>query len=132
MFISQHAKKVIGIEIVPAAIKDAEENIQLNHIVNMTCICGDVAKICNNHFFDTHGRPDVVIIDPPRAGAHPTLIETLLHMLPPVIIYVSCNTATQARDVNNLSLHYTVEQIQPVDMFPQTHHIENIIQLKKK
>ncbi len=132
LFISPHAKKVIGIEIVPAAIKDAEENIQLNHIVNMTCICGDVAKICNNHFFDTHGRPDVVIIDPPRAGAHPTLIETLLHMLPPVIIYVSCNTATQARDVNNLSLHYTVEQIQPVDMFPQTHHIENIIQLKKK
>jgi 23S rRNA (uracil1939-C5)-methyltransferase len=130
IFMSDLAKKVIGVEIVEDAINDANENAVLNNIKHASFFCGDVIKICDDDFFAAHGTPDVIITDPPRAGMHEKLVEKLLQMAAPLIVYVSCNPATQARDLSLLNEKYTVEKIQPVDMFPHTHHIENVVQLK--
>lgn len=132
IFLSNQAKKIIGVEAVEDAIKDAIENALLNNIQHAQFFCGDVTTICNDDFFVQHGKPDVVITDPPRAGMHEKLVQKLLQMESPVIVYVSCNPATQARDLSLLGEKYSVEKIQPVDMFPHTHHIENIVQLKLK
>jgi len=132
IFASKHAKKIIGIEVIKDAVKDAEENARLNNIEHASFFAGDVIDICTDQFFHTHGRPDVIITDPPRAGMHEKLARKLLDIAAPLIVYVSCNTATQARDINLLSERYSVEKIQPVDMFPHTHHIENVVQLKLK
>ncbi len=132
IFASKQAKKIIGVEMVEDAVKDAEENAKLNNIDHASFFAGDVIDICNESFFETHGRADVVITDPPRAGMHEKLVKKLLEIASPLIIYVSCNPATQARDINLLSEKYSVEKIQPVDMFPHTHHIENVAQLKLK
>jgi 23S rRNA (uracil1939-C5)-methyltransferase len=132
IFVSKLAKKVIGVELIAEAISDAKENATLNNINNATFFAGDVIKICDDAFFNKHGRPDVIITDPPRAGMHTTLVNKLLEIAAEKIVYVSCNTATQARDLNLLSEKYTVEKIQPVDMFPHTHHIECVISLKLK
>lgn len=132
IFVSRKAKKIIGVEVIAEAIEDAKENALLNNLQSSEFLAGDVIKICNDDFFADHGRPDVVITDPPRAGMHPKLVEKLLEMAAPVIVYVSCNPATQARDLNLLGEKYEVTKIQPVDMFPQTHHIENVVQLKLK
>ena len=118
--------------MIAEAIEDAKENALLNNLQSSEFLAGDVIKICNDDFFAEHGRPDVVITDPPRAGMHPKLVEKLLEMAAPVIVYVSCNPATQARDLNLLGEKYEVTKVQPVDMFPQTHHIENVVQLKLK
>jgi 23S rRNA (uracil1939-C5)-methyltransferase len=132
IFVSKGAKKIIGVEVIEDAIEDAKQNAALNHITHAHFFAGDVIKICDDAFFETHGRPDVIITDPPRAGMHEKLVLKLLEMAAPKIVYVSCNTATQARDINLLSEKYTVEKIQPVDMFPHTHHIECVVLLKLK
>ncbi|HMX80941.1 MAG TPA: 23S rRNA (uracil-5-)-methyltransferase RumA, partial [Ferruginibacter sp.] len=127
----KQAKKVIGVEVIEEAIADAKENAALNDIVHAEFFAGDVIKICNDEFFATHGRPDVIITDPPRAGMHEKLVQKLLDIAAPRIVYVSCNTATQARDLGLLSEKYRVEKIQPVDMFPHTHHIECVVLLER-
>jgi 23S rRNA (uracil1939-C5)-methyltransferase len=132
IFVSRHAKKIIGVEVIEDAIKDAKENATLNNIGHASFFCGDVTKKCDDAFFTEHGKPDVIITDPPRAGMHEKLVSKLLEMAAPLIVYVSCNPATQARDLALLGEKYTVEKIQPVDMFPHTHHIENVVQLKLK
>ncbi len=130
IFVSRNAKKIIGVEVIAEAIADAKENAALNNIANTSFYTGDVIDICNDDFFEINGRPDVVIVDPPRAGLHVKLVEKLLQVEAPLIVYVSCNPATQARDVNLLNTKYDIEKVQPVDMFPHTHHIENVMQLK--
>ncbi|NBO58597.1 MAG: 23S rRNA (uracil(1939)-C(5))-methyltransferase RlmD [Chitinophagia bacterium] len=132
IFVSDHAKKVIGVELIDEAIRDAKENVVLNNIQNASFFTGDVATLCTDNFFDTHGRPDVIITDPPRAGMHEKLVDQILKMEAPVVVYVSCNPATQARDLNLLAEKYDVTVVRPVDMFPHTHHIENVVQLKLK
>lgn len=129
IFLSQGAKKIIGVEAIEDAIEDAIENAALNAINHTHFFAGDVIKICNDEFFATHGKPDVVITDPPRAGMHEKLVNKLLDIEAPKIIYVSCNTATQARDIGLLNEKYSVKKIQPVDMFPHTHHIECVVLL---
>jgi 23S rRNA (uracil1939-C5)-methyltransferase len=130
IFCSQHVSKIIGVETVPEAIEDAKQNAILNGLTNTHFFAGDVIKIINDEFFATHGRPDVVITDPPRAGMHATLIEKLLDIAAPRIVYVSCNPATQARDVALLASKYKVVQVQAVDMFPHTHHVESVVLLE--
>jgi 23S rRNA (uracil1939-C5)-methyltransferase len=130
IFVSRQAKKIIGVEVIEEAIADAKENAALNNISHAEFFAGDVIKICNDEFFALHGRPDVIITDPPRAGMHDKLVNKLLEIAAPKIVYVSCNTATQARDLGLLSEKYRIEKIQPVDMFPHTHHIECVVLLK--
>ncbi len=132
IFVSKQAKKIIGVEVIEEAIADAKENAALNNISHAEFFAGDVIKICNDEFFTLHGRPDVIITDPPRAGMHEKLVNKLLEIAAPKIVYVSCNTATQARDLGLLCEKYAVEKIQPVDMFPHTHHIECVVLLKLK
>lgn len=132
IFLSKQAKKIIGVEVIEDAIEDARKNAALNNINHATFIAGDVIKICNDEFFEQHGRPDVIITDPPRAGMHEKLVIKLLEMAAPKIVYVSCNTATQARDLSLLSEKYKVMKVQPVDMFPHTHHIESVVLLTLK
>jgi 23S rRNA (uracil1939-C5)-methyltransferase len=130
IFCSEKAKKIIGVEVVAEAIEDAKENASMNNLTDTAFFAGDVIDICNDAFFDAHGKADVIITDPPRAGMHEKLVRKLLEMEAPLIVYVSCNPATQARDLGLLSEKYTVTKIQPVDMFPHTLHIENVVQLK--
>lgn len=132
IFVSKFAKKVIGIETVNEAIQDANENAALNNILHARFFQGDVVDVCNDAFISEQGEPDVVITDPPRAGMHEKLVRKIAEMRPAVVVYVSCNPATQARDLNLLGDIYDVTAIQPVDMFPHTHHIENVVQLKLK
>ena len=132
IFLSRMAGKIIGVELIDAAIEDAKENAALNNLKDAAFFAGDVIDICNDAFFETHGRPDVIITDPPRAGMHEKLVRKILDMAAPVVVYVSCNPATQARDLNWLDEKYEVTRIQPVDMFPHTLHIENVVQLKLK
>lgn len=132
IFVSKNAKKIIGVEMIDAAISDAKENAALNNLSDAEFYAGDVIDICNDDFFEKHGRPDVIITDPPRAGMHPKLVQKILDIAAPTVVYVSCNPATQARDLNLLAEKYEVTKMQPVDMFPHTHHIENVAQLKLK
>ncbi|MBX9785461.1 MAG: 23S rRNA (uracil(1939)-C(5))-methyltransferase RlmD [Chitinophagaceae bacterium] len=132
IFCSKGARQIVGVETVADAIEDAKENAALNGLTNTRFYAGDVIDICNDDFFALHGKPDVIITDPPRAGMHEKLVKKLLDIAAPRIVYVSCNTATQARDLQLLGEKYTVEQLQPVDMFPHTHHIENVAALALK
>jgi 23S rRNA (uracil1939-C5)-methyltransferase len=132
IFCSREAKKIVGVEVIEAAVNDAKENAMLNHITHGEFIAGDVIDICNDDFFEQHGRPDVIITDPPRAGMHEKLTRKILDIAAPLVVYVSCNPATQARDLSILDEKYEVTKVQPVDMFPHTHHIENVVQLKRK
>ena len=132
IFCSKQAKKIIGVEYVADAIEDAKINASMNHLKDTAFFAGDVIDICDDAFFETHGKPDVIITDPPRAGMHEKLVRKLLEMEAPIIVYVSCNPATQARDLALLDEKYTVTKIQPVDMFPHTLHIENVVQLTRK
>ncbi|MBV7528800.1 23S rRNA (uracil(1939)-C(5))-methyltransferase RlmD [Chitinophaga sp. sic0106] len=132
IFVSRQAKKVVGIELIKEAIDDARENAAMNNVSNAEFYAGDVVDICDDAFFAHHGQPDVIITDPPRAGMHEKLVNKLLEIGAPKIVYVSCNPATQARDLALLDEMYTVEKVQPVDMFPHTHHIENVVLLKKR
>ena len=131
-FVARSARKVIGIEYVPEAIEDAKENAILNGIENATFYAGDMKDILTADFIRTHGRPDVIITDPPRAGMHPDVVATILSAGPRRIVYVSCNPATQARDLALMDKDYQVTAVQPVDMFPQTHHVENVVCLERR
>lgn len=128
-FIARKVKKVVGIEYVPEAIEDAHVNSEINEIKNTAFFAGDMKDILNEHFVKTHSQPDVVITDPPRAGIHADVVEVLNKIKPAKLIYVSCNPATQARDIKLLSSTFEVVEIQPVDMFPQTQHVENVVLL---
>lgn len=130
IFCSAGAKKVIGIEVVEDAVKDAWENAAMNGLSHCQFYAGDVEKICTDAFFATHGRPDVIITDPPRAGMTEKLVQQLLKMRAPRVVYVSCNPATQARDLQLLDEAYKIVRLRPVDMFPHTHHIENVALLE--
>lgn len=132
LFLARSCSKVIGIESVPQAIADAEENAQRNQISNCHFVVGDMRDVLTSDFFNTHGKPDVIITDPPRAGMHPKVVQRLLESGAERIVYVSCNPATQARDLQMLQEGYRLVQIRPVDMFPHTHHVENIALLLKK
>ena len=131
-FVSRQAKKVIGIEYVPEAIEDAKVNSGINGITNTLFYAGDMKDILTQDFINEHGRPDVIITDPPRAGMHNDVIDVILFAEPKRIVYVSCNPATQARDLQLLDAKYKVVAVRPVDMFPHTHHVENVILLEKR
>jgi len=130
IFVSRQAARIVGVEVISEAIDDARENAALNGIAHARFFAGDVTRICNDAFFAAEGRPDVIITDPPRAGMHEDLVKKILEIAAPIVVYVSCNPATQARDLRLLDEKYQVTRVQPVDMFPHTHHIENIVQLK--
>ncbi|MBB1138927.1 23S rRNA (uracil(1939)-C(5))-methyltransferase RlmD [Myroides sp. WP-1] len=131
-FVSKKAKKVVGVEAVPEAIADAKINAERNNITNCDFFVGDMKNVFNDEFIATHGHPDVIITDPPRDGMHKDVVEMLLKVAPKRIVYVSCNSATQARDLALLDEKYKVTKVRPVDMFPQTHHVENVVQLELK
>ena len=131
-FIAKKARKVIGIEYVPEAIEDAKVNSEINGITNTLFFAGDMKDILTDDFIAEHGRPDVIITDPPRAGMHPDVVKTILNAAPERIVYVSCNPATQARDLQMMDETYRVAEVQPVDMFPHTPHVENVVLLERK
>jgi 23S rRNA (uracil1939-C5)-methyltransferase len=131
-FIARHCSKVIGIEYVPEAIDDARINSEINQIGNTLFFAGDIKNLLNSEFIGEHGKPDVIITDPPRSGMHEDVVKAIIEAAPDRIVYVSCNPATQARDLSLMTEHYKVEKAQPVDMFPHTHHVENVVLLKKK
>ncbi|KAA6316706.1 hypothetical protein EZS27_033024, partial [termite gut metagenome] len=129
-FIARQSRQVIGIEYVPEAIEDAIENAEINGIGNTLFFAGDMKDILTQDFICRHGRPDVIITDPPRVGMHKDVTDAILFAEPKRIVYVSCNPATQARDLSLLDAKYQVTAVQPVDMFPHTHHVENVVQLQ--
>lgn len=131
-FVAHQAKRVIGIEYVPDAIEDAKVNSQINNIENTLFFAGDMKDILTQDFINQYGRPDVIITDPPRAGMHDDVIKTILFAEPKRIVYVSCNPATQARDLALLDEAYKVKKVRPVDMFPHTHHVENVVLLERR
>ena len=131
-FVARNAREVIGIEYVPEAIEDAKLNSNVNGINNTLFYAGDMKDILTDEFVKKHGVPDVMIIDPPRAGMHEDVVKVILNAEPKRIVYVSCNPATQARDLQLLDPLYKVEKVQPVDMFPHTPHVENVVLLEMK
>lgn len=131
-FVAKKAKKVIGIESVPEAILDAKSNAENNNIRNVDFFVGDMKNVFNAQFISEHGVPDTIITDPPRDGMHKDVVQQILNIAPQKVVYVSCNSATQARDLELMKTMYTVTKVQPVDMFPQTHHVENVVLLEKK
>jgi 23S rRNA (uracil1939-C5)-methyltransferase len=131
-FVAKKARRVIGIEYVPEAIEDAKVNSEVNHIDNTLFFAGDMKDILNDDFIREYGRPDVIITDPPRAGMHPDVVKTILRAAPERIVYVSCNPATQARDLQMMDEAYRVAEVQPVDMFPHTPHVENVVLLVRR
>lgn len=131
-FVSKNAKKVIGVEAVPAAIADAKVNAERNNITNCEFYVGDMKNVFNDAFIEQHGQPDVIITDPPRDGMHKDVVAQILKIAPERVVYVSCNSATQARDLALMDEMYKVVRVRPVDMFPQTHHVENVVLLEKR
>ena len=131
-FVSAKAKKVIGIEYVPEAIEDAKANAKANGITNCEFFAGDMKDVLSEAFIEEHGRPDVIILDPPRAGIHPSVADVILKAAPKRMVYVSCNPASQARDLAILCKDYVITAVQPVDMFPHTMHVENVVALERK
>jgi 23S rRNA (uracil1939-C5)-methyltransferase len=131
-FVSKQAQKVIGVEAVPEAIFDAKENAKRNNITNCEFFVGDMKNVFNDEFIAQHGQPDVIITDPPRDGMHKDVVEQILKIAPDKVVYVSCNSATQARDLALMDEKYQVTRVRPVDMFPQTHHVENVVLLEKR
>lgn len=131
-FVARNVKKVVGIEYVPEAIEDAHVNSELNGIANTIFFAGDMKKILNSEFIARHGQPDVIITDPPRAGMDEEVVKTIVEATPSKVVYVSCNPATQARDLALMNEFYKVTRIQPVDMFPHTHHVENVVLLERR
>ena len=131
-FVSKQAKKVIGVEAVPDAIKDAKANAVRNNITNCEFFVGDMKNVFNDEFIAQHGQPDIIITDPPRDGMHKDVVAQILKIAPEKVVYVSCNSATQARDLALMDETYKVTRVRPVDMFPQTHHVENVVLLEKR
>jgi 23S rRNA (uracil1939-C5)-methyltransferase len=131
-FVAKSAKKVIGIEYVSEAIEDANVNSAINRITNTSFFAGDMKNVLSSEFIEEHGKPEVIITDPPRAGMDAKVVEIIINAAPEKIVYVSCNPATQARDLEMLNEKYRVVAVQPVDMFPHTHHVENVVLLQKR
>ena len=131
-FVAKNARHVIGIEYVPEAIEDAKVNAGINQLGNTEFYAGDMKNVLTSDFIDVHGHPDVMIVDPPRAGMHEDVVKVILEAAPKRIVYVSCNPATQARDLALLHEKYDIEAVQPVDMFPHTHHVENVVKLTRR
>jgi 23S rRNA (uracil1939-C5)-methyltransferase len=131
-FVAKKAHKVIGVESVPEAIEDAKQNAKLNKIDNTEFYVGDMKEVFTSEFIKQHGQPDVIITDPPRDGMHKKVVEQIIKIVPQRIVYVSCNSATQARDLALMKEHYSIVKTQAVDMFPQTHHVENVVLLEKR
>jgi 23S rRNA (uracil1939-C5)-methyltransferase len=131
-FVSRSAKRVVGLEYVAAAIEDAKVNAQINQINNTEFFAGDIKDLLKKEFLQANGHPDVIITDPPRAGMHEDVTNMLLEVAPKRIVYVSCNPATQARDLKILAEKYSITEVQPVDMFPHTIHVENVVRLDLK
>jgi 23S rRNA (uracil1939-C5)-methyltransferase len=131
-FVSKQAKKVIGVEAVPEAILDAKENAKRNNITNCEFFVGDMKNVFNDAFIAQHGHPDVIITDPPRDGMHADVVKQIMNIAPDKVVYVSCNSATQARDLALMDEKYKVTRVRPVDMFPQTHHVENVVLLERR
>lgn len=131
-FIARNCRQVTGIEYVPQAIEDARINSEINHITNTRFYSGDIRKVMTDTFIRENGNPDIIITDPPRSGMHKDVVNAIIEAAPEKVVYVSCNPATQARDINLMAESYQVEKVQPVDMFPHTHHVENVVLLKKK
>ncbi|MDD2564254.1 MAG: 23S rRNA (uracil(1939)-C(5))-methyltransferase RlmD [Salinivirgaceae bacterium] len=129
--LANKAKEVVGVEYIEEAILDARKNSEINNVKNTTFIAGDMKDVLNSSFLEKHGYPDVIVTDPPRAGMHPKVIESILEAAPKKIVYISCNPATQARDIALMQPNYTISKVQPVDMFPNTHHVENVILLTR-
>ena len=132
LYVSDSCKRVVGIEQIEDAIKDAKENATFNSVSNCSFYAGDVRMVLKEGFISANEKPDVIITDPPRAGMHEDVVKTLLQLAAPKIVYVSCNPATQARDLQLLSEKYEVKAVQPVDMFPHTTHIENVVEIRLK
>ncbi|NCB98823.1 MAG: class I SAM-dependent RNA methyltransferase, partial [Bacteroidia bacterium] len=132
LFLASKAAKVVGVEYVPEAIEDAFVNASENNINNCSFYAGDMKDMLNKDFIEANGRPDVIILDPPRAGIHPDVAKVIVEAKPSKIVYVSCNPATQARDIALMSEFYKITKVQPVDMFPHTHHLENVVKLELK
>jgi 23S rRNA (uracil1939-C5)-methyltransferase len=130
-FIADSACKVIGIEYIDDAVRDAVINSDINNIKNTIFVSGDIKSVLNDHFVTINGRPDVIITDPPRAGMHADVVKSIISASPEKVVYISCNPSTQARDISLMSEKYIVKKIQPVDMFPHTHHVENVVLLEK-
>ena len=130
-FVADLAGKVIGIEYIDEAVKDAFINSQINNITNTSFFTGDIKSVLNDQFVSAKGRPDVIITDPPRAGMQKEVVSSIISAEPEKVVYISCNPSTQARDIALMSEHYRVTKIQPVDMFPHTHHVENVILMEK-
>lgn len=130
-FVASSSLKVIGIEYIGEAVRDAVENSRINNITNTQFFAGDIKDVLSDEFVAMNGRPDVIITDPPRAGMHQNVVEKILTILPSRIVYISCNPATQARDLQLLSAKYNIAGMQPVDMFPHTHHVENVVLMNK-
>ncbi len=131
-YVARSARKVIGVEYVPEAIEDAKVNSRINGIDNTEFFAGDMKDVLTLDFINEHGRPDVMIVDPPRAGMHPDVVDTILKSAPKRIVYVSCNSATQARDIHMMDAEYKVVALRPVDMFPHTHHVESVVLLERR
>jgi 23S rRNA (uracil1939-C5)-methyltransferase len=131
-FIADSAQKVIGIEYVDEAVRDAAINSEINNIRNTQFFAGDIKSLLNDKFISENGKPDIIITDPPRAGMHEDIVKQIINAAPGKVIYISCNPSTQARDIALMSEYYMVTRVQPVDMFPHTHHVENVILLEKK
>ena len=130
-FVAKGAKHVVGIEAIPEAIAAAKENAKRNKLSNLSFASGDMKKVFSNDFIATHGTPDVVITDPPREGMHKDVVQQLISILPQRIVYVSCNSSTQARDLSLMKDHYMIQKVQPIDMFPHTQHVENVVLLER-
>jgi 23S rRNA (uracil1939-C5)-methyltransferase len=131
-FMAGDCRKVIGIEYVPEAVEDAKANSEINNITNTMFVAGDIKNVLTRSFLEKNGYPDVIVTDPPRSGMHEDVVSSILEASPLRIVYVSCNPATQARDLALMSSAYRIEKVQPVDMFPHTHHVENIVLLRKR
>jgi 23S rRNA (uracil1939-C5)-methyltransferase len=131
-FLASKAKKVIGVEYISEAIEDAKYNSAINGIRNTSFYAGDIKDVFGMELIQKHGTPDVVVLDPPRAGVHPKVIEALLLATPQKLIYVSCNPSSQARDLALMQEYYRITAVQPVDMFPHTHHVENVVLLERR
>ncbi len=131
LYAARRAKRVIGVESVPEAVEDARLNARLNGIGNVEFVTGDMRDVFDEAFVGKYGKADLIIVDPPRAGMHPKVVERLARSRVPKIVYVSCNSATQARDLEMLKADYRITRVQPVDMFPQTYHVENVVLLER-
>jgi 23S rRNA (uracil1939-C5)-methyltransferase len=131
-YVSKYVEKVVGLESIPSAVADAGENAMLNRISNVTFFAGDIAKILNREFFEANGLPDIIITDPPRNGMHDKVVNQIIEASPQKVVYISCNPATQARDIKLMSEFYEIKAVQPVDMFPHTQHVENVVLMERR